>query len=45
MIVRSVVGPATDPNKTNKRSIPDPGVLRNDYFKSETNNKGRVKTE
>ena len=40
MIVRSVVGLATDPTKTN---FPGADVLRNDYYESDTYRKGRVK--
>ena len=45
LIVRSVVGTATDPTKTNKRAIPDAYVIRNYYPESDTDSKGREKGE
>ena len=45
MILRSVVGPATDPTKTNKWDIPDAGFLRNYYPEYDTYIKGRRKVE
>ena len=45
MIVRSVVGSATEPNNTNKQYITDADVLRNYYPESEKYSKGRGKGE